>query len=134
MKRRRRIENVPTIKATEFAVQWRKWWTAMQPEWRLTDHIWPLLREAPAMADWSGLLCGGANGLFLIILTLSWWAQAAQNDPSQEDFFSAVDDVLWVMTQASMGLRTSKKRQNDDVTAASPNKKYFTIVHESVLS
>ena len=114
MKRHRRIENVPTIKATEFAVQWHKWWAAMQPAWRLSDKIWPLLREAPATTDWSGLQYGGGNGFFLIILTLSWWAQAVQNDLSQEDFLSAVDDVHWVITQISMGFQTSEKRRNDD--------------------
>ena len=137
MKRKRRIENVPTIKATEFAMQWQKWWIAMQPKWRLTDQDWPLLREAPDAADWSSFLCGGPNGLFLVVLTLFWWARAVQTDRSQEDFLSAVADVHWVMTQVSTGLRTSKKRQNDDidgVATISPNKKYFSTVDEPVFS
>jgi hypothetical protein len=115
-------------------MQWRKWWIAIQPEWRLTDEHWPLLREVPLGSDWSSFLCGGPNGLFLVILTLFWWAQATQTDHSQEEFLSAVSDVHWVMTQVSMGLRTSEKRQNEDVTtiSESSNKRYAIAVDETI--
>ncbi|TDL14830.1 hypothetical protein BD410DRAFT_696249, partial [Rickenella mellea] len=73
---RRKIGSIPQFDdITEFATQWRKWWTHLQPAVRVpsTSVGWPLLRPTSGDIDWSRLRYGGRNGLFVVVLTLLWW-------------------------------------------------------------
>ncbi|TDL14510.1 hypothetical protein BD410DRAFT_695413, partial [Rickenella mellea] len=76
LKRGRKLSSIPEFNdITEFAAQWRKWWTRLQPAVRVssTSAGWPLLRPTIADIDWSRTRRGGRNGLFVVVLTLVWW-------------------------------------------------------------
>lgn len=72
MQHRRRFDLIPKVKASEFSAEWLAWWRAIQPLWREGD-IWPMTHSVLNDADWATLHHGGANGLFLVLMTLSWW-------------------------------------------------------------
>lgn len=97
MKQKRPLSNAPVIDAGEFGAQWQTWWTAMQPEWRTLDAVWPFPHVIPAEGSWGRLEhSGGSNGMFLVVLTLSWWARAV-SQPSDTKFNLAVKDVTWML-------------------------------------
>jgi hypothetical protein len=67
----------------------------------------------PDDENWEGLRKGGINGLFLVVMCLSWWAPTATSKKDKADFISAKDDVMWVFQQISeylRKLRRGKKR------------------------
>lgn len=51
----------------------------------------------PQDENWSGIKKGGENGVFLIILALSWWYKAAKSPKEKKECRSAVDDATWVL-------------------------------------
>ncbi|TDL18310.1 hypothetical protein BD410DRAFT_694254, partial [Rickenella mellea] len=75
LKSGRNIASIPQFDdISEFASQWRKWWTSLQPAVRIPSPAgWPLLRPTNGDIDWSRLRYGGRNGLFIVIVTLFWW-------------------------------------------------------------
>lgn len=98
MKRRRLLELYPTIeKLSEFAATWKQWWVKMQPSWRGGES---LIKILPTDADWEPVLRGGPNGLALVVLALSWWIHAANDDKILNvELRSAIDDVNWVLLE-----------------------------------
>jgi hypothetical protein len=96
MQRRRRYDLVPEVKPVEFAAEWHQWWMFIQPEWRVDD-----IRVVPHAAEWGALKHGGPNGLFLVVMALSWWARAneIQSDKESDKFQLAVGEVQWVITE-----------------------------------
>ncbi|KLO15474.1 hypothetical protein SCHPADRAFT_790657, partial [Schizopora paradoxa] len=62
-----------------FASEVRAWWTALMPGWRLPSDgrtaqaAWPLQRNVPETEDWKKVRKIGPNGIFLVLLALSWW-------------------------------------------------------------
>ena len=80
----------------DFEDQWVQWWTAAQPEWRSTES-WPF-PKGEVEGEWGRLLSGGKDGLFLVVMSLGWWAHA--RDPTEDSVFvAAIGDVSWVMQQ-----------------------------------
>lgn len=68
----------------------------MQPGWRGSKASLPMLRSAPDIS-WQPLCVGGSNGLFLVILALSWLPPfCAFDNPAATEL---VDDVLWAMEE-----------------------------------
>ena len=59
---------MPVIKAAEFAAEWKEWWNTLQPSWRSDGSN----QDCLADADWQVLQKGGSNGIFIIIMCLSW--------------------------------------------------------------
>ena len=55
----------------EYGDHWNAWWCGMQPGWRQPDSPFYMPSEA-SPASWSDLLCGGLNGILLVILALAW--------------------------------------------------------------
>ena len=115
-----------------FGTSWKAWWQAMQPVWRSTS----LSRDIPSDADWSPLLCGGANGLLLIVLALAWWIQAdSKNDISDDHIADATEDVCWVLGHLKTILVNSKvigkKRKSDRADEPARKKRYdlFILVY-----
>jgi hypothetical protein len=49
---------------------------------------------------------GGANGFFIVMLTLAWWLDTGDK---AEDFSKALEDVTWVLTQMIATLQTRKR-------------------------
>ena len=60
----------------EFEDVWVEWWATAQLEWRDTTS-WPFSTGGVIAGDWGTTLSsGGKNGLFLVVMTLGWWAHA----------------------------------------------------------
>lgn len=90
----------------------------MQPAWRDGDSLGMAI---PTNADWGSVLRGGPNGLFLVILALSWWVEGMQPDQQDLELFKAVNDVEWVLSElvATLSLasgETGKKRPLEEST------------------
>jgi hypothetical protein len=101
----------------EYGDRWNAWWWSMQPSWRDPESPFDLPSEA-SPASWSHLICGGPNGLLLVILALAWWMKSSTGSsgtnpsPIQE----AAIDVTWVLAQLKSALEVGikgKKRELD---------------------
>jgi hypothetical protein len=88
----------PEFKVGEFATVWWTWWESLQPSWRTQDS-WPLSHHVPLDEDWSGLHRGGINGLFIVLMCLSWWVSKDLSPKELEVFQEAKSDVAWVLKQ-----------------------------------
>ncbi|TFK77556.1 hypothetical protein K466DRAFT_451823, partial [Polyporus arcularius HHB13444] len=74
--RGRKYDKPPKIKSLpSFVAQFREWWARIQPsERRDPDELWPLLKNVPQDAGkWSDVKRGGCNGVFMVLMCLSWW-------------------------------------------------------------
>lgn len=109
---------IPSFKPAEFAVSWRLWWQNLQPDWQ-ANGTWPLSHETPDDEDWGDLCKGGINGLFLIMMCLSWWGPIAVSKKDHADFYAAKEDVFWVFEQVARYLQKlaqGEKRATDAST------------------
>ena len=69
----------------------------LQPEWG-HEGSWPLLRDSLASGPWDDILIGGKDGLFVMIMMLSWWIlSGAQGEGSNSQLEEAVADISWVL-------------------------------------
>lgn len=107
-----------------------QWWMSMQPQCRrnVSDlGSWPLVRVEPGdRAEWNGLWKGGPNGLFLALISLSWWLWAAsENDESLENVLSAVSEMVWVLHLAVNSFGAGEKRAltSEDAAGLDPSKR-----------
>ena len=52
-----------------------------------------------SLSDWNEIQKGSQNGIFLLILTLGWWAVASCNQGNEEmgKWADALDDLQWVL-------------------------------------
>jgi hypothetical protein len=107
-----------------FLALWWEWWQNLQPSWR-TQRPLLLSREVPKNPDWSDMEKGTANGFFIIILVLGWWALGlkyaeVESGTAVEDFQHAMEDTTWVLHQMALPQSSSSKRgqsEADDTTA-----------------
>ncbi|KLO06810.1 hypothetical protein SCHPADRAFT_802279, partial [Schizopora paradoxa] len=73
------LSDPPSFDTATFASQVRAWWTSLMPSWRLpsdgetTVTDWPLQRKVPEGEEWVKVRKTGQNGIFLVLLALSWW-------------------------------------------------------------
>lgn len=81
-----------------YSKAWISWWRACQPSWRQTQE-WPLPKEAPIGARWEKLAARGQNGMFIVVMSTTWWAIAIESPDHYRVFDEAVDDVRWVIEQ-----------------------------------
>jgi hypothetical protein len=88
-------KNMPEIKSIQvFEDKWLKWWARCQPKWRKTER-WPFPQDDADVGDWERLPLGGKDGLFIVVMSLGWWAHA--RDPAVDSKLDdAIDDVSWV--------------------------------------
>lgn len=91
----------------EYGDRWNAWWWSMQPSWRDPESPFVIPSEASA-GSWSHLLCGGPNGLLLVILAFAWWMKSSTGTNSSpiED---AARDVTWVLDQLRLALEVGNK-------------------------
>jgi hypothetical protein len=86
-------------------LSWLKWWKALQPKWRVLDD--GNLRQdiGEDSQEWEGLHQGGRNGIFMIIIALSWWVEGAAEgglgdgeiNNTGSDLHNAVSDLTQVI-------------------------------------
>ncbi|KAJ7212984.1 hypothetical protein GGX14DRAFT_564031 [Mycena pura] len=70
--------------ATKFGMQWRTWWSDINPAWRQpVDGGGGLLRST-SEKDWAGLDIPGANGFLNVLMCLKWWGNATAGGPRVE--------------------------------------------------
>ena len=99
---------MPVIKdLNEYGDRWNVWWWSIQPSWRDPESPFKLPSDGSANS-WSHLLCGGPNGLLLVILALAWWMKysTGTNSSSIEE---AAFDVTWVLGQLRLALEADNK-------------------------
>ncbi len=99
--RGRNYEKPPKIKSLPaFVSAFRQWWARLQPPTRREEGaVWPLLRNAPAdAAAWSALRRGGCNGIFMVLMCLSWWFASLSEGDDTSELQLAVEDVTWACT------------------------------------
>ena len=81
-----------------YATAWISWWKACQPPWRQNEG-WPLSREVPDPAEWGKLNARSQNGMFLVVMSTTWWALALKSPDDRHAFDEVVDDLRWVLEQ-----------------------------------
>lgn len=106
--RRTQANQMPEVNdPKEYGDRWNGWWWSMQPSWRDPESPFDMPSETSAVS-WSNLLCGGPNGLLLVILALGWWMKSCyETNPSPIE--EAAVDVTWVLAQLTTALEASNK-------------------------
>jgi len=97
MKYGRDFSRGDNVAAEKFGAKVIEWWLTIQPT---TRKAWPPVHE-PLSEDFSFdyFNRGGPNGVFLMILCLSWWANALNADTDHTSFKLVIHDVRWVLEQ-----------------------------------
>lgn len=89
-----------------YSEKWIDWWTSCQPSWRQSED-WPLPREGPGPVNWPIRTCArGKSGLFLVVMSTTWWACSIQSEDDWGKFDEAVDDLHWVIGKAIASYET----------------------------
>ncbi|KAJ7719395.1 hypothetical protein B0H16DRAFT_1474976 [Mycena metata] len=112
--------------AAAFGEKWRVWWASLQPTWRgadLENAQWARQKISPYVrpnSSWKGLIMPGANGLFIPLLGVYWWAREARKigmDMSEE-LEEAMTDLRWVLDCLAVlkVLEEAEKRQEKGAT------------------
>lgn len=120
----RKLDKVPKgIAVAVFMDDWRGWYRGLMPDWRLINihpkKNWPLRRDVHSDEEWVNVRKGERNGLFLLLLSLSWWKQITEPGSEERDQYeSALEDFAWLLPQLSRNLtpnqlRTSSGTEND---------------------
>lgn len=65
---------------------------------------WPVLRSKSKVGTWNDLLIGGKDGIFVVVMTLSWWIHKKKDKGSK--LTEAMTDVSWVLSQLVSTLST----------------------------
>lgn len=87
------------VDAKKFGAQVTKWWITIQPT---TRKEWPpTYKPLPKDFSFDYFNRGGPNGVFLMILCISWWANALTPDMDHTAFKLVVHDVRWVLEQVA---------------------------------
>ena len=81
-----------------YAREWTEWWTLCQPLWRQNGG-WPLPRDDQNATNWCKVGGRGRNGLFLVVMSTTWWASSVQSAKDWVEFDEAVEDIQWVIDQ-----------------------------------
>jgi hypothetical protein len=84
--------------ADAYRKMWTVWWVSCQPPWR-REGGWPLPRERGTETNWGKLSARGNNGIFLVIMSTTWWLPSLKSVDDKHLFDEAVDDVRWVIEQ-----------------------------------
>lgn len=103
-------DTLNTGDADAFGQTWWAWWVDVQPAGRGNQSSDLLLNRPAHGLDWKRLHKTGPNGLFFVVVSLVWWRNMADSEPSS--WLDAVNDVGWVLSQMqsqSINLATKRK-------------------------
>ena len=99
MKNARDFSRGDLVNAEKFGERVVEWWVTIQP---ITRKAWPPSYEPlPDSFSFNYIKQGGPNGVFLVVLCLSWWANALTVGGDHTSFRHVVQDVRWVLEQAA---------------------------------
>ena len=90
---------------------------------------WPFNREVDHTTyDWTPLLQGGPNGMYLVVVSLGWWllaaSKAADEKPAEwAQVEEALADVEWVLGHLLSFLTRAGPSKRAAPDANSPNSK-----------
>ena len=85
------------VDAEGFGARVTEWWLTIQPTARKE---WPpTYKPLPEDYSFEYFECGGPNGVFLVVLCLSWWANALTPGMDHTNFGLVVHDVHWTLQQ-----------------------------------
>jgi hypothetical protein len=129
--RRTQSNQMPAINdPKEYGDRWNAWWWSMQPNWREPDSPFDMPPEASA-ASWSNLICGGPNGILLVVLALAWWMKY-RTETNSSLIEEAAIDVTWVLAQLILaldaGIKGGKKRELDPDSGDDLSSKRYLIL------
>ena len=100
MKNAREFKRGDNVDAEKFGVKVVGWWVTIQPTAR---KAWPPSYEPlPDNFSFDYFKRGGPNGVFLMILCLSWWANVLTVGSDHTSFKQVVHDVRWVLEQVEI--------------------------------
>jgi len=121
----------------EYGDRWNAWWWSMQPSWRDPESPFSMPSEATA-GSWSHLLCGGPNGVLLVILALAWWMKCSTgtNSSDSSPIEEAAIDVTWVLVQLHLALNVGDKGKKRDLEPDSddlPSAKRYLIFSQYLI-
>ena len=85
-----------------YSKQWWLWWGALQPNWRTSDTS-QFGRELIGQFD--TLIRPGKNGMFIVLLSLCWWADSLDYPTEDILWRNAMNDVAWVLSRLAQGKR-----------------------------
>lgn len=99
----------------------------MQPKWRALDNGAFLQKAPDTIKEWEGLVQGGPNGFFIIVVAFSWWAKKGGVDDLE--IREALDDIIWVLRSiadksALPDQLIGEKHPQEDEPVMSIRKKY----------
>jgi hypothetical protein len=72
-----------------------KWWDEINPPWHIRVNSHPRIGGT---GPWDDLHKPGQNGFLSVLQVLCWW-QGLLGVEGSEEWNSAVQDVLWVLTE-----------------------------------
>ena len=90
---------------SSYCSNWIEWWTLCQPSWH-RNKGWPLPRDNASTTNWAKVCARGQSGLFLLIMSTTWWAASIRSEKDWSEFDEAMDDLHWVICQATDSLKT----------------------------
>lgn len=68
--------------------------------WRTEGDL--LIRDVPENETWQTLRKGGTSGIYIVIVSLSWWVKAQLAEDT--DAWTLVNDFSWVLQQLKESL------------------------------
>jgi hypothetical protein len=113
MKHAREFSRGENVDLKVFGAKVIEWWVTIQPTAR---KAWPPTYEPlPNGFTFDYFNRGGPNGVFLVVLCLSWWANALTAGADYTDFGLVVHDVHWTLAQIANGVESHSS--TDDVSS-----------------
>ena len=110
-----------------YAESWKLWWIECQPQDRAAAS-WPFPREPLSATQWGRLTNGGKYGLFLLVMSLSWWVGSLDPASSSSELAAAMSDLEWVLHQLTNTLTAPML----DTPAASVNKRKIVLTQKAL--
>ncbi|CAK5277067.1 unnamed protein product [Mycena citricolor] len=102
---RRKRTKIPSIPDTDaYPMQWEKWWTTLQPEWRVADTVggagWSRVEYGAGGREWGPLYRWGPNGAQNLVAAFYFWGLRLRESSTSNQIAvwnEAVQDLGWML-------------------------------------